>query len=198
MLNALLAGRTSCQPQRRDHFWAGVLDEGKPGLTFKWVFEGYDAPLDAIVLDAPSPPAAERLKEIKPGEYYTEVVNDGRPLPVPADLDELICHYLFGLSADDKAKFDRATFWLDMFSRQWTFSVSAAFGALVSAIEALTERGVAHQFDCPICSTPTMKCRAQLDGSKTSSNAMLPAPFRRAAETRCMPFDPASLTAARS
>ena len=153
LLNALLAGRTSCPPQRHAHFWAGVLDEA--GLTFKWVFEGYDAPLDAIVLDEPSPPAAERLQEIESEEYYTKVANDGRPLPVPADLDESICHYLFGLSADDRTKFDRATFWLDMFSRQWTVSVSAAFGTLVSAIEALTERGVAHQFDCPICSTPT-------------------------------------------
>ena len=49
------------------------------------------------------------------------------------------------------AKFDRATFWLDMASRQWDISVSAAFAAYVSAIEALTERGDIHQFNCPIC-----------------------------------------------
>jgi hypothetical protein len=32
-----------------------------------------------------------------------------------------------------------------------TISVSAAFAAFVSVIEALTERGVAHQYNCPIC-----------------------------------------------
>jgi hypothetical protein len=63
------------------------------------------------------PPAADRLEEIEPEEYYTEVGNDGRGLWVPADLDEPICCYL-GLLPGDKAKFDRATFWLDMASRQ--------------------------------------------------------------------------------
>ena len=112
--------------------------------------EWYFAPLDRLVIDEPSPPLSERIEEIQPEEYYTNTFNDGRSLPVPADLDESICRYL-DLSPSDKAKFDRATFWLDMFSRQWTISVSAAFAALVSAIEALTERGVAHQFKCPIC-----------------------------------------------
>jgi hypothetical protein len=187
LLNALLAGRTSCLLQRSNHFWASLSpDEGKPGRwrklfatwrasrvvakicgaikcrsridrpwpNIKWVQEWYYAPLDTIVLDGPSPPTVERLEEIEPEEYYTKVGNDGRGLRVPADLDESICRYL-GLSPGDKAKFDRATFWLDMFSRQWNISASAAFAALVSAIEALTERGIAHQFNCPICGGPT-------------------------------------------
>jgi hypothetical protein len=175
LLNALLAGRTSCLPQRQRSLWAMVPHyEAKPNRwravqkvlgvikfcrsrinrrTFpniKWVQEWYFAPLDRPVLDEPSPPAADRLEEIEPEEYYTNVGNDGRGLRVPADLDESICRYL-NLSPGDKAKFDRATFWLDMASRQWTISVSAAFAAYVSAIEALTERGVAHQFKCPVC-----------------------------------------------
>jgi hypothetical protein len=60
----------------------------------KWVQEWYFAPLDRVVLDEPSPPAADRLEEIEPEEYYTEVGNDGRGLRVPADLDESICCYL--------------------------------------------------------------------------------------------------------
>jgi hypothetical protein len=170
LLNALLAGRTSCLLQRSNHFWASLSpDEGKPGRwrklfatwrasrvvaktcgaikcrsridrpwpNIKWVQEWYYAPLDTIVLDGPSPPTVERLEEIEPEEYYTKVGNDGRSLPVPADLDESICRY-FALSPGDKAKFDRATFWLDMASRQWNISVSAAFAAWVSGIEALT------------------------------------------------------------
>jgi hypothetical protein len=185
LMNVLLAGRTSCLPQRYNHFWASIPpEEGKPGwwsrlahsraismvaklcelITFgrfhpnrpwtpsiKWVQEWYFASLNHAVLDEPSPPATEGIEEIEPEEYYTTVGNDGRGLRVPADLDESICHYLFGLSSDDKAKFDRATFWLDMAARQWTNSASAAFAAYVSAIEALTDRGTAHQFNCPIC-----------------------------------------------
>jgi hypothetical protein len=179
LLNALLVGRTSCLSQRHGALWASVPpDEDKPSRwrlasravakvcdvtkfcrsrinrrtwpNIKWVQEWYFAPLDRAVLDEPSPPAADRLEEIEPEEYYTKVGNDGRGLRVPADLDESICCYL-DLLPRDKAKFDRATFWLDMASRQWTISVSAAFAAFVSAIEALTERGVAHQYNCPIC-----------------------------------------------
>ena len=42
-----------------------------------------------------------------------------------------------------------------MASRQWTISVSGTFAAYVSAIEALTERGVAHHFNCPVCNGQT-------------------------------------------
>jgi hypothetical protein len=146
VLNLLLAGRTSCLTQRHDHLWAIVFPD-----EVKWVREGYDAPLDHHVLDAPSPPAADRIQEVEPEEYSTQkVITEGRGLRVPADLDESICRYL-GLSPDDKKKFDRATFWLDTSRRQWTISASATFAAHVSGIEALTERGIAHQFKCPIC-----------------------------------------------
>jgi hypothetical protein len=69
-------------------------------------------------------------------------------------LDESICRYL-ELSAGDRARFDRATFWLDMTSHHWNSSASASFAAFVSAIEALTERGVVHRFKCPVCGERT-------------------------------------------
>jgi hypothetical protein len=59
------------------------------------------------------------------------------------------------LPSGNRAKFDRATFWIDMASRQWNISVSASFAALVSAIESLIERGDIHQFKCPTCGTAT-------------------------------------------
>jgi hypothetical protein len=55
----------------------------------------------------------------------------------------------------DRAKYDRATFWLGIASRHWNSSVSSSFAALVSAIEALTKRGIRHQFKCPICDKHT-------------------------------------------
>ncbi len=103
----------------------------------RWVQEWYSAPLDHVVPDELSPPAAETLEEVEPEEYCTSVGNDGRGLRDPADLDESICRYL-DLSPGDRARFDRATFWLDMASRQWNSSVSASFAAFVSATKALT------------------------------------------------------------
>ena len=155
LLNTLLVGRTSCLPQRHAHFWASVpTEEGRPFPNIQWVEEWYYGPLDSILLDGHTPPSDTRIAEVEPDEYYTKVGNDGRGLRVPADLDDAICCYL-GLSPYDRAKFDRATFWLDMTSRQWTLSVSAAFAALVSAIEALTERGDIHHFACPKCGEQT-------------------------------------------
>jgi hypothetical protein len=157
LLNLLLAGHTSSPLPRAGHFWAHILrDDG--GMAnppdIRWVQEWYFAPLDHVVLDEPSPPAAETLEEVEPEEYCARVGNDGRGLRVPTDLDESICRYL-DLRAGDRARFDRATFWLDMTSRQWNISASASFAAFVSAIEALTERGVIHQFKCPVCGERT-------------------------------------------
>ena len=90
------------------------------------------------------------LKRWTPEEYYSKVGHDGKGLRVPADLDQLICCYM-ALSRGNRAKFDRAAFWMGMASRQWNTSVSVSFVALVSAIESLTERGDRHSFNCPTC-----------------------------------------------
>jgi hypothetical protein len=155
LLNLLLVGRTSCLLPRRQAFWASLPPEdGKPfPENFKWVTEGYDGPLDDIVLDKHSPPSDRTIEEVDPGHYYTKMVGNDQ-LRVPTDLDAQICGYL-DLSPDHREKFDRALFWLDTSHRQSTVSVSTAFAALVSAIEALTERGDPHQFNCPICRKQT-------------------------------------------
>lgn len=149
LLNVLLVGRTSLQPRRSEHFWASVSwDNNRPEI--KWVQQFFFAKLGEAVSDELSPPASEQLEEVEPEEYYTKVGHDGKGLRVPTDLDQSICCYT-ALSAGNLAKLDRATFWMDMASRQWNISVSASFAALVSAIEALTERGDIHQFQCPTC-----------------------------------------------
>jgi hypothetical protein len=106
------------------------------------------------VADGLSPTADELLGKIEPEEYYAQIGHDGKGLRIPADLDQSICRYMT-LSAETCAKFDRATFWLDMASRQWSMSVSASFAALVSAIESLTGCGESHNFCCPKCGKDT-------------------------------------------
>lgn len=90
------------------------------------------------MIDALSPSADARLEEVNPDEDYA-VGHDGKGLRVPAELDQSICFYL-SLSSTNRAKFDRAAFWLDMASRQWSISVSTSLASLVSVIESLIRR----------------------------------------------------------
>jgi len=55
------------------------------------------------------------------------------------------------LSPANRAKFDRATFWMDVSARQWTISISSSFASLVAAVESLTDRGVVHRVYCKQC-----------------------------------------------
>ncbi len=152
LLKVLLVGRTSLQFPRSEHFWAAIpRDDGK--YENMWVQNIFIGKLGKPVIEKLSPPAKELLLEVDPKEYYTKVGHDGKGLRVPTDLDQSICLYM-ALEAENRLKFDRATFWLDMASRQWNTSVSASFAALVSAIESLTERGDIHRFDCPTCGKP--------------------------------------------
>jgi hypothetical protein len=154
LLNVLLRGGTSLQPRRPEHFWAAVSwSESHPEI--KWVQQWFFAKLGKAVIDELSLPPGNQLEELDPSEYYTGITgHDGQGLRVPADLDDSICCY-FGLSAANRAKFNRAAFWMDMASLQWNISISLSFAALVSAVESLTERGRKHEFNCPCCGKPT-------------------------------------------
>ncbi len=80
--------------------------------------------------------------------------DDGVGLRVPSDLDRSICSY-DALSGSNREKFDRASFWFSASRRMCDVSITAAFAALVSAIESLTSSGEVHQFTCPVCSGVT-------------------------------------------
>ena len=149
LLDVLLAGRMSLQPRRSEHFWAIVPHDDDPP-EIKWVQQFFIAELDKLVIDELSPPADEQLEELDPEEYYMTVAHDEKGLRVPSDLDESIFLY-FQLLPTNRAKFDRATFWMDIASRQWTNSVSSSFASLVSAVESLTDRGTIHRVYCQEC-----------------------------------------------
>jgi hypothetical protein len=198
LLNVLLSGRISCQSNRSEHFWAlipidrsGWLHRRRVGRWLRlwwkkaqslfgrtlnddcesrWVQRYFSGPLDAPVSEALSPSANQKIVEVDPEAYYTNGGMDGSVLRVPADLDDSLCRYR-DLDAQHRAKFDRATFWLDLASRQWTTSVSASFASLVSAVESLTDRGITHHAFCGQCQKswphevpgPTEKFRSFFD-----------------------------------
>jgi hypothetical protein len=139
LCNTLLLGRTNLQPRRSNHFWA-IIHQGSAAPEIRWVQNFYSAPLGDYILDAPSSLTAERLEVIESDRYYTELTGmDGRGLRVPHDLDDSICRYQW-LAPPRREEFDRAAFWLDLASRQWHFSMSASFAALVSAVESLINK----------------------------------------------------------
>ncbi len=139
LLNTLLRGRTNLQPRRSTHFWASIRHDGA-GSQIRWVHNFYFAPAGASMLDAPSALTPERLEVIESDRYYTQLMGiDGLGLRVPDDLDDSICRYQ-GLVPVRREEFDRAAFWLDIASRQWNFSMSASFAAIVSAVESLGNR----------------------------------------------------------
>jgi hypothetical protein len=123
-------------------------DDG--GHDIKWVQEFFFANMGEAIIDKLSEPAGDMLRELEPHIYYRYSGYDGQGLSVPTDLDRSICAY-FNLARRNRDMFDRAAFWLDVASRQWSFSLSASFAAIVSAIEALTERSRTHEFLCPVC-----------------------------------------------
>jgi hypothetical protein len=148
LLNLLLAGTITFLPSRSRHFWACTKFDTKPEI--KWVQECYFADLGQVVINALSTQSGGKLQELEPERYYKDVGNDGRALPIPTDLDDLICRYR-GLSPILQAKFDRATYWLSMASRQWDDSMSASYASLVSSAEALMSEGGKHDIYCERC-----------------------------------------------
>src|SRR5207302_3522836 len=64
LLNVLLAGHTSCQPQRPRHLWAIAPGDETFGRQPKWVHEYFWANFGDAVLDEFSPPATEQLEKL--------------------------------------------------------------------------------------------------------------------------------------
>lgn len=150
LLNVLLVGHTTSQGRNGEGCWVQLHGEGEDPIKIVWGVPGFYAKLGgAPLITSPSPAGSQRIEEVDPETYY-DIGHDGRPLPVAADLDEQIVTYR-ALTPGDRARFNRAAFWLDVSSRSWSFSVSSYFAALVSAIEALTERGETHSVHCDQC-----------------------------------------------
>lgn len=141
MLNTVLAGRMNVQSRRTEHSWGCFRRDGGE-LEIHWFQLGYFGRLGQCVLETPTPLLDERVEVIPTDRYFEEVRGiDGHGLRVPSDLDESICRYQ-QLPAVRREQFNRAAYWLDMASRQWTISMSSSFGALVSAVESLiNQRG---------------------------------------------------------
>ena len=149
LLNLLLAGGTCLPASKSKHFWASEVSLAGQ-FESRWVQRAFFADLESLVVDDLSSSTSEKLEELQPEIYFTEVGHDGKGLRVAADLDETICSY-FSLDEKNRDKFDRAAFWMDMATSQRGDSASSSFASLVTACEALTERGSTHRVHCEQC-----------------------------------------------
>ncbi len=147
LLNLLLVGATRFLPAQQRHYWANVRHDG---VEIKWVQEYYSVNFGEVIASELSRPTGGELEEVASEEYYKAVGHDGSGLRVPDDLDESICRYR-SLSPALRAKFDRATYWMNMALRQGYDSMSASFASLVSSAEALTAKSTKHSVYCEEC-----------------------------------------------
>ncbi len=95
----------------------------------------------------------QKLSAIHQNEYYTRLgIRAGQALELPANVGDLLDRF-FALSKQDRDRFLRASFWFQHAGIVHSYSRSAAYTALISAIEALMapERPEAY---CETCRRP--------------------------------------------
>src|SRR5439155_14540763 len=94
-----------------------------------------------------------QLSAVPPADYYTRSgIGSDRVLEVPANLADLLGAF-FSLSREHRDAFLRACFWFQHAKMIHSYSRSAAFTAVVSAIEALMP-GVKGPEVCEKCGRP--------------------------------------------
>jgi len=103
--------------------------------------EMYAFPDSSRFTDADSFAPADEIRPlaaIQPEEYYTRILAINAPdrvLEIPSNLEALLDRY-WSSSEDEQDRFNRACFWFYHARSVYADSRSAAFTALISAIEA--------------------------------------------------------------
>jgi hypothetical protein len=90
------------------------------------------------------------VQAAEPEEYYTRFgITPEEGLQVPHNLASLIDRF-FSLNETDQDSFLRSCFWLNHANRVFTYSASAFFTSLISALEALIPTEASGD-KCPMC-----------------------------------------------
>ena len=143
--------------------WLPIEHLGNP--RFRWVLkpsadpqptsahqqEGYHWPGDQPIRDTfTATQAMSPMPLIEPSVYYARYnysVTDN--LDLPSNISEMFDRF-FALDAQDQQHFLRAGYWFHHASNVWATSHSAAFTAMVSAVEAIMPPASASP-PCPTC-----------------------------------------------
>lgn len=138
VLTGLLAGDPHSLTETSIHHWVILPNESGGSLRAEYLQEGYVCPnLPGYSDDFISALGFPQLPEVEAAEYYSRwAISAESRFDVPIGLAGLFDTF-FGLSANVRCKFVRACFWFDLSGKVHAHSRSAAFGALVNAIESL-------------------------------------------------------------
>jgi hypothetical protein len=148
LLSSLLTQRLSSIAPETRHFW-GIEETGELPSKFlrkQYAWDGAVIELD----DFSSTEGLSAVTLVDPHEYYSRRgVFIGQTLDIPSDMPQQVDRF-FALSADNKERLLRAGYWLQHANSVFSFSKSASFVALVSAIEALMPPPQGGR-QCPHC-----------------------------------------------
>jgi len=142
LLNAFMPHGMTHIGFRSVHRWVvetSLFTDGQHSARTIWASDGYLVPGFADRAEDFS--NTDRLPEIPLFTAGSDFPGDGRdPLTLPHYLAAFIDCYNV-LKDSDRRAFDRATYWYGHSGAMYQISYSAAFAALVQAIEALVPRG---------------------------------------------------------
>src|SRR6266404_6332601 len=151
ILSSLLDFRVwSLGPNYRKH-WCFDVSDGQVRFPSKFLQEGYG-------WDGPQPSGDDftdtngfiSVALIEINQYYSmRGISIDRSLDLPADLPQQLDRF-FALTTTDREKFLRASYWFQHAGTVFSYSKSASFIALVSAVEALMPEPSAGE-PCPQC-----------------------------------------------
>lgn len=148
LLNAFLDATIQVERSWPDSGW--VVEAGWPGVPSGWhqlgfTFPGQNGKPDEWQDTSEIP----RLDRVPYEDYYTARDPDDTTLRIPSNLEESLAEAL-AMQGEDEARLTRAMRWLYQSVGLWEHSQSAAFIALVSALESLVE---------PVSPEPCATCK---------------------------------------
>ena len=138
LLNGLLCWSLHSIGNRGLRYW--VLPEIEDTTKWKSAYlqEMYTSPRMALEGDDFLPTASlTPLVEVTPTDYYARHgITAGQALDLPSGLSAMLDQF-FTLPREDRDRFLRASFWFQYATRAFDYSQSAAYMALVSAVESI-------------------------------------------------------------
>jgi hypothetical protein len=154
LLNALLRYQIRGGPRRAGRKWVFVTHPGghvaAPPILPELAIEGYSAPEYGRESETFRDLGAYPPMTIEPTSvHYSHFwIDADEQVCVPADFDRA-CNTFFSLHEVVRRAFLRAAFWLSHADRVREVSTSAAFAALVQAVECLMDEAPVDR--CPTC-----------------------------------------------
>ena len=154
VMSGILQGSIHGLGKRTRHHWVLLPHEPEEEWKVAYCQEMYDAAGVLLEADDFSPlEAIPKLTQVDSQKYYTRLgISAGQQFDIPSSLVDLLDRFS-ALSEADGDRFLRACFWFQHARVVHKYSRSAAFMALICAVEALVPKEEPTS-DCESCGRP--------------------------------------------